>query len=166
MFLEEFYDYKNQLIGDLMTKESIVTLINENVPFEKAQSLIYDQVFPFEFVPETSQEGKTYICCDVDIQKSDKSGLFYYPIIYVWVFAHKSRLVLPEGGVRTDKLCCEICKAINGSRMYGAGELVMYAARRFAPMTDYQGKCLVFHAKDFNNTYDPKRPIPSNRKTG
>lgn len=166
MQLTEFFDYKDQLIGDMMTNEEIVRLINDEVKFEDAKSLIYDQVYPFEFIPETGQEGKTFICCDVDIQKSDRNGLFYYPIIYVWVFAHKSRLRLPEGGVRTDKLCSEICKAINGSRMYGLGELTLYAARRFAPMTDYQGKCLVFHAVDFNKVYDPKRPVPSNRKTG
>lgn len=165
MQLAEFYDYKNQLIGDLIQNEEIVKLINDEVPFENAKSLIYDQVFPFEFIPETGQEGKTFVCCDVDIQKADK-GLFYYPVIYVWVFSHKSRLRLPEGGVRTDKLCSEICTAINGSRDYGLGKLDLYAARRFAPITDYQGKCLIFHATDFSKFNDPKRRVPDNRKTG
>lgn len=165
MQLEEFYDYKNQLVGDMLTNEEIVKLINEEIPFSKAESLAYSQVFPYEFVPETAQEGKTFVCCDVDIQKADKET-FYYPIIYVWVFSHKSRLRLPEGGVRTDKLCSEICKAINGSRMYGLGKLDLYSVRRFALMTDYQGKCLVFHAKDFSKVFDPKRPVPTNRKTG
>lgn len=165
MQLEEFFDYKDQLIGDILTKESIVHLINEKYTIDTAPSLVYEQVFPFEFIPETAQEGKTFVCCDVDIQRSEKET-FYYPIIYVWVFSHKSRLRLPEGGVRTDKLCSEICKAINGSRMYGLGKLDLYSVRRFAPITDYQGKCLVFHAKDFSKVYDPKRPVPNNRKTG
>ena len=165
MYLEEFYDYKNQLMGDILTNETIVALINENVPFEEAETLAYTQVFPYEYLPETVEEGRTFICFDVDIQRSN-GKTFLSPVIYIWVFTHKSLLRLPEGGVRPDKLCSEICKVIDGSRMYGLGELNIYSAKRFSPMTDYQGKVLTFQATDFNRVYDPKRPVPSNRKTG
>lgn len=165
MLLDEFYDYKNKLMEDLLTSPVLVPLINEDMTVENARDLAYTQVFPFEFIPETAQEGKTYICFDVDIQSVD-GKTFLNPVLYIWVFSHKSRLRLPEGGVRTDKICSEIDGIINGSRRYGLGELNLFAVRRFAPMTDYQGKCMTFHAKDFNRVHDPKRPIPSNRKTG
>lgn len=165
MYLEEFYDYKNQLMNDLLTNETIVHLINENVPFEDAGSLMYTQVFPYEYLPETVEVGQTFICCDVDIQRVN-SKTFLVPALLIWVFTHKSLLRLPEGGVRPDKLCSEICKVIDGSRMYGLGELNIYSAKRFSPMTDYQGKVLTFQATEFNRVYDPKRPTPSNRKTG
>ena len=73
---------------------------------------------------------------------------------------------LPQGGVRTDKLCSEISKIINGSRYFGLGELELSSVKRFAPMTDFQGKVMVFNAKEFNRLHDPKKPVPSNRKTG
>ena len=163
MQLQDFYDYKERLMEDLLTNKEIVSLINEDVPLEDAKKLVYTQVFPCEYVPETAQTGLTYICCDVDIEES-YNKTYYAPIMYIWVFTHRSQLWLKEGGVRTDKLCSEICKAINGSRFYGLGELQFYAAKRFAPMTDYQGKVLVFHMKEFNRLYDPKKPTPSNRK--
>lgn len=164
MQLEDFYDYKNRLMEDILTNEKIVPLINEDYTVDNAVGLAYTQVFPYEFVPETAQEGKTYICFDVDIQRVEFKT-FYDPVIYIWVFSHKSRLRLPDGGgVRTDKICSEICKAINGSKMYGLGDLDLYSVRRFAPMTDYQGKCITFHAREFNRVYDPKRPVPVNRK--
>jgi len=165
MYLEEFYDYKNQLMGDLLTNEKIVHLINEDVPFDQAATLMYTQVFPYEYLPETVEYGQTFICCDVDIQRV-MNKTFLSPTLLIWVFTHKSKLRLPEGGVRPDMLCSEICKAIDGSRMYGLGELNIYSAKRFSPMTDYQGKVLTFQATDFNRVYDPKRPTPSNRKTG
>jgi len=63
------------------------------------------------------------VCFDVDIQRS-YNKTFYKPVLYIWVFAHRSNLRLPDGGgVRTDKLCSEICKKINGSRYYGLGQL-------------------------------------------
>ena len=73
---------------------------------------------------------------------------------------------LPKGGVRVDRLCSEIAKAVNGSRYYGLGEMDLYAVKRFAPVTDYQGKVMTFQAKDFNRVSPTGKPVPSNRKTG
>lgn len=165
MQLQEFFDYKNQLMEDLLTNSEIVRLVNDTVTLENAEALAYTQVFPCEYVPDTVEHGATYICFDVDILES-VNKTYLLPTLYVWVFTHKSLLRLPEGGVRTDKLCSEICNAINGSRMYGLGELNLYSVKRFAPMTDYQGKCMAFRAVDFNKQFDPNRPTPSNRKRG
>ncbi len=164
MQLEDFYDYKNQFMGDILTNEAIVRLIDDNISVEDAASLIYSQVFPYEYIDETVQEGKTFVCVDVDVQKS-QSSTYLFPIMYVWVFTHKSLLRLPNGGgVRTDRLVSEIAKAINGSRQYGLGELDLYAVKRYAPMTDFQGKVMTFYAKEFNRQYNKDKYTPSNRK--
>ena len=165
MQLEDFYDYKNQFMGDIITNEAIVRLIDDNTSIEDAASLIYSQVFPYEYIDETVQEGKTFVCVDVDVQKSQQGSTYLFPIIYVWVFTHKSLLRLPNGGgVRTDRLVSEIAKAINGSRQYGLGELDLYAVKRYAPMTDFQGKVMTFYAKEFNRQYNKDKYTPSNRK--
>lgn len=165
MYLNEFFDYKNQLMEDLLTNKEVVSLINEDIDFDDAGSLMYTQVFPYEYIPETVEHGHTFVCSDVDIQ-SLGTKTYYSPTLYVWVFTHKSKLRLPEGGVRTDKLCHEITKMLSGSRYYGLGELDLYAVKRFAPMTDFQGKVLIFHAQDFNRLSPTGKPIPANRKTG
>lgn len=166
MQLQDFFDYKNKLMEDLLTNETIVNLIDEDARFEDAKSLAYNNVFPYEFVPETVQDGKTFICFDVDIQRVPNKT-FLYPTLFVWVFTHKSLLRLPNGGgVRTDRLCHEICKQINGSREYGLGELNLYSVKRFAPMTDFQGKVITFEMKEFNKQYDGNKYTPANRKDG
>lgn len=163
MLLQDFFDYKNKLMEDLLTNESIVSLVNSEVSMEDAANLAYTQIFPCEYVPETIQNGWTYICFDVDIQSvSDKT--FLTAALYIWVFTHRSNLRLPEGGVRTDKLCSEICKTINGSRYYGLGELNLYAVKRFAPITDYQGKVMTFYAREFNRQFNGAKSTPANRK--
>lgn len=164
MQLQEFFDYKNQLMEDLLTNECIIRLLDERIELRDAERLAYENVFPCEYVPETVDDGRTYICFDVDIQKS-VNKTYLLPTLYVWVFAHRSRLRLPNGGgIRTDKLCSEICTAINGSRKYGLGELDLYSVKRFAPMTDYQGKVMTFYAADYNRFNDPRKETPSNRK--
>lgn len=164
--LDEFFDYKNKLMEDLLTNESIVKLINEEVSLENSKVLRYTQVFPAEYVPDTVENGRTYVCFDVDIQKP-VGKTYILPTIYIWVFTHRSKLFMPNGGgVRTDKLCSKIADVINGSRSYGLGELDLYSVKRFAPMTDFQGKVMTFCAKDFNRLHNPTKPTPSNRKKG
>lgn len=166
MQLNELFDYKNRLMEDVLTNEEIVKLLcNKDETPGDAISFAYTKVFPYENVPATVEYANTYICFDVDIQKSLNKTLLL-PVIYVWVFTHNSLLRLPEGGVRTDKLASEIAKALNGSRFYGLGELDLYAVKRFAPMTDYQGKVLTFHTKEFNRPAPNTKPVPSNRKLG
>ena len=165
MYLDEFFNYKNQLMEDLLTEPNIVKLINENVPIEDAGSLMYTQVFPYEYVPETVEHGLTFVCSDVDIA-STANKTYYSPTLYVWLFTHKSLLRLPEGGVRTDKLAHEIAKKLSGSRFYGLGELDLRSVKRFAPMMDYQGKVLIFDATDFHRLSPTGKPIPGNRKKG
>lgn len=166
MLLGEFFEYKNQLIGDMLTNPEIVKLVSDDISLvETPERLVYKQIFPFEYVPELVDNGKTFICCDVDIG-SVTSKTFLEPVLYIWVFAHKSKLELPNGGVRTDQLCAEIAKTINGSRFYGLGELELRAAPRFTPIADYQGRELVFQARDFNRISPNKKSVPTNRKRG
>lgn len=160
--LDELFDYKNQLMGDLLTNPDIVRLIAEDSDI-RPERLMYSQIFPYEFVPDVTESAKTFVCCEVDIKEViDKTYLT--PVIYIWVFTHKSKVRLPEGGVRTDKLTSEITKAINGSRMYGLGELNLFSAKRFSPITDYQGRVLTFYARDFNRLNPTGKPVPANRK--
>lgn len=164
MQLEDIFDYKNQLMKEILTNKTIVHLINEEVPLEQADKLAYTQVFPAEFIPETLHDGSTIIMFDVDLQYVPNKT-FLIPILRVWVLAHRSRLRLPDGGgVRTDRICSEICKVINGSRYYGLGELRLSGMQRSAPVTDYNGKCMTFTMKEFNRQHNPKQAIPSNRK--
>ena len=165
MQLQEFFDYKNQLMEDLLTNETILKLLDDDYEItDTPESLMYTQVFPYEYIPETIEHGQTFICCDVDVQRA-QNKTFLTPVFYIWEFTHKSKLRLPNGGgVRTDKLASEIAKAINGSRMYGLGELNFYSAKRFAPIMDYQGKVLTFRAVDFNRPSPTGKSVPSNRK--
>ena len=165
MYLDEFFAYKNQLAEDLLTEENIVRLLDDDATATDGERLMYTQVFPYEFVPETVEHGRTFICCDVDITRVENKT-FLSPVLYVWIFTHKSLLRLPEGGVRIDRLAHEIAKKIDGSRNYGLGVLNLYSVKRFAPMMDYQGKVLVFHARDFNTLAPTGKSIPANRKMG
>lgn len=163
MLLDEFFDYKNKLMEILCSNKEIVKLVtdSESAPVPNF-SLAYSQIFPYEFVPETVDDGRTFICFDVDIAEVAEKP-FYLPAVYVWVFTHKSKLRLSQGGVRIDQLAVEINKELNGSRLFGLGELDLKSVGRFVPINDYQGRVLTYSAVDFNRVAPSKRP-PANRK--
>lgn len=164
--LDELFDYKNQLMDDLLTNTDIVKLMSDDGKTEAApETLMYTQVFPYEFVPDVTEHGQTFICCEVDI-KEVLNKTYLVPALYIWVFTHKSKVRLPGGGVRTDKLSSIITSIINGSRMYGLGELNLQSAKRFSPITNYQGRILTFYAKDFNRLAPSDKKVPANRKRG
>lgn len=164
MNLQEFFDYKNRLMEDLVTSNEIMQLVDDEGNYKDDYSqLAYKQLFPYEYLPETADSGFTYICFDVDVQKYyDKT--FLMPVLYIWVFSHRSRLRVPGEGIRPDMICAKICEKINGSLYYGLGELELYSVKRFAPMTDYQGKYMTFYAKDFSRVFKGNKSIPVNRK--
>lgn len=175
MYLEEFANYKNQLMDDLLGNNEIVRLLDDKYELgsiDHAGELLLTQIFPYEYLPETVEHGKTFICFDVDISRmSDRreapsNKMVYSPVLYIWVFTHKSLLWLPDGGVRTDKLATEIVKTVNGSHYYGMGSIELYSVKRFAPAMDYQGKVLTFDATDWNHTRPNNRMWPSNRRVG
>lgn len=164
--LDELFDYKNQLMDDMLTNEQIMRLLSDDgETLASPETLMYSQVFPYEYVPDVVEHGQTFICCEVDI-KDTVNKTFLVPVLYIWVFTHKSKVRLPGGGVRTDKLSSEITKIINGSRMYGLGELNLQSAKRFSPIGGYQGRILTFYTKDFNRLSPSDKKVPANRKHG
>ena len=98
MNLEELYDYKNRLMADICKNGDIVRLVTGNpeaaVP---NHALPYTQIYPYEMVPETVSVAKTFICFDVDIPDVQNKTILT-PVIYLWVFTHKSRLRADGGG--------------------------------------------------------------------
>ena len=163
MELYELYDYKNLLMEDLCSNERIVKLVTGN---DEAQvpnhGLPYTQIFPYEYVPETIDESKTFICYDVDVL-SVPNKTFLIPVLYVWVFTHKSRMRENGGGVLIDDLSIEVSKMLNGNRNYGLGELDLDSVRRFTPIAGFLGRALTFYAKDFNR--NGSKPAPATRRS-
>ena len=165
MNLKDFFDYKNQLMKDLCTNASVVRLItgdpNTPVPYKE---LAYKNIFPYQYVPDTVDDGKTLICYDVDVLKVP-NRTYYTLALYIWIFTHKSNARLSEGGGLLDSLASEIDSMLNGNRLYGLGELKLNAADRFFPTKDYLGRELIYGAWDFNRPSGSK-PKPSNRTRG
>lgn len=165
MQLEELFDYKNKIMKELCTNEKIFKLIIDNDNnVNPNYSLAYKHIFPYEYIPETVDDAQTFICFDVDITEV-QNKTFYMPVLYFWIFTHKSKMRLKEGGIRIDTLCSEIDCVFNGNRNFGLGEMNLHSVERFSPILDYQGRVLTYYAKDFNRPRPTYKNPPHNRKS-
>lgn len=165
MELAEFFDYKNLLMKELCCDKDIVYLLTGNEDARVPNhGLPYTQIFPYQHVPDTVSEAKSFICFDVDIVDVP-NRTYYLPAIYVWVFTHKDMMRADDGRIIIDQLAVEINQILNGSRLYGLGELALKNVRRFTPIDDYQGRVLTFTTTDFNRQSGSKQR-PANRKIG
>lgn len=163
MLLNELFDYKSEIIRILCNNKDIVRLLmDEKEPVVLNYDLAYEQIFPYEYIPDTVDEATTFICFDVDITNLvDK--IYYNPVLYVWAFTYKLKLRLDDGGIRIDRLAMEINKELSGNRNFGLGELELRSVTSFSPIKDYQGRQMVYTATDFNRPGVSKKP-PANRK--
>ena len=163
--LDEIFDYKNQIMEDLLTNPGIVSLITDDPHLRQhPERLVYTQIYPWERVPDTTEDATVYICCEVDVRKIPNKT-YMLPTIYVWVIVHDSLLRLPNGGgVRYDKLSSEIVKTLNGSRKYGLGELDLSGVKKISPIDHYQGRTLTFDTFEFNRQSPTGKEVPSKRR--
>lgn len=162
MELREFYIYKNKLMEDLCTDSDIVSLLTGDADhILPATDLIYKQMFPYEYIPDTEDKAHSFICFDVDIAKVDAT--LYTPVLYIWVFCHRSSLRIPGGGVRPDELAAAVNKKINGSWKYGLGTLDLDSATRFSPAQDFLGRVLTYETRDWYKGKSYKHPVPDKR---
>lgn len=165
MHLEELFDYKNKLMEDLCKNPRIVQMVTgDETPLLPAHDLAYARFFPYEHIPKTASEAGVYICFEVTARKVPNKT-FYYPVIYIWIAAHESKMRPEWGGVLTDQIAIEIDRMLNGNREYGQGELELSAVDTFVPTTDYLGRSLAYATRDFNRG-NGRHPIPENRKRG
>lgn len=165
MLLDDLYDYKNQLMRDLCENEEIVRLVTKSSDAPVPNyDLPYRQIFPYEYIPETVDDAKSFICFDVDVTYVPNKTI-YIPAIYVWVFTHTSNLRMPDGsGIRIDRLASAVDHVLNGSRIYGMGELELNTVTRFAPIQNYIGRVLAYTAREWNRTAANRKATPRNRK--
>lgn len=168
MNLREIFSYKNKMSKLFSSDKEMVQLITDYEDVElPAKDLAYTHLFPYEFVPDTSDEARTFVCFDVDMEyvyeKTNKT--FYYPIIYVWIVVHKSKLRLKEGGVRLDGIANRVDELLNGNRFFGIGTLELHTVERWRPNRDYLGRTLVYHTREWNRggAGAPIQKVPSNR---
>jgi len=126
--LSEITTYKNTILTKLISNENIVKALGNNVanfldvPFTaNPRTLLFENIFPYAFVPDTQEDQQSYIT----IMFKFKKGKHYYKVgsIGFYVFSHKDILKTNYPWLRTDYIINQIDEIFNESKELGIGEL-------------------------------------------
>lgn len=120
----EVGDCKLTMIRKLITDEDVVKLIDAPADeVEYPDDLIYNRIFPYNRVPDTEQEVKTYITLMVNVTSVPvRNDMTRNVSIIARIYSHKDLMRVPgQNSDRIDLLAANVEKLLNGSYDFGIG---------------------------------------------
>ena len=151
--LEEFTTYKQTLMKAICTSDSIIDLVklDTDKPEVTGKDLRYVRIFPYNYVPLTTENATTFICFTVTAPVV-KNDMITELCLTIYVFTHQD-IMRTDKGIRTDLLVSEIDKLLNGSLEYGLGKVSLKGCDVMqVPVRGYSGLYSIYSVKDFNRS--------------
>lgn len=126
--LKEIGAYKNKILELLINDDDIVKALGNNednyrevASISDPHDLLFNNIFPYCFVPENQEDQKTYIT----VVFRFKGGKYYFKMnsIGFYVFAHNDLLKTKYPEMRTDYIINQIDEIFHETQELGLGKL-------------------------------------------
>lgn len=147
--------YKNKLISSIVNSPDLIYLVNdayvEDGEFvDEATNLVYKQIFPFNYIPDTQTETLPYVLMRVN--GLGVSGKIYNKAeVYIRVISHQDIMIVKNAnGTRIDLMGEIIEDLFNGRDDFGFGEMELKYNVEIDINSTYRGRELKFLVEDFN----------------
>ena len=149
--LDELQVYKTAILESLLKSPEIINLISGKAnEISNADQLLYINIFPWDYTPESSADPKTYLSFEIDVTSVANSMKEMQITFYL--ITHQS-LMKMENGTRLDNLSNALCGLFHGVSGFGIGKLEWNPEEPFIhePLQNQLYKrTLRFLTKDFN----------------
>lgn len=148
--------YKRKLISSIVNSPELISLIDDKFVIDGEcvdvdDGLVYKQIFPFYYVPETQTEQLAYIMLKVN-GLGVRNKIYTKADVYVCVAAHQGIMRVPGGdGPRIDMMSEIIEELFNGRDDFGFGEMELVSNYEDSINTTIRCRILKFVVEDFNS---------------
>lgn len=141
-------EYKQTAISAIVNNRNIVEAIDKNY-LGNGDGLIYRNIFPYVYVPDTEEEAKCYILVTVDMPKvwNDNSYLFQQVLVCFYILCHQKLMKTDYGGTRIDYIADNLEEIFNQSTDFGFGEMELIANTEQVPDPNHRMRVLQFQTK-------------------
>ena len=168
MNLSEFRQYRSLIMQKVCENSKIVDLLtNTDGSTATAADLIKTHVYPFEFIPGTTEEGKSYISMLFSVPMVDNgmTSLTCYLKVYVVTYAELAWAKDDNGvaALRYDLIAEELDKVLNGLIDTGFKITLMSRKDGYQPMHHWHGTALTYEVQAWNR---PKQSHRTERTDG
>lgn len=162
MNLKQFREYRSLIMRKICEDQTIVDLLtNTENSAATPDELVKKHIYPFEFIPGTTEEGKSYVSMLFSVPMVDNgmTSLTCYLKIYVVTYAELAWAKDENGmsALRYDLIAEEIDKTLNG--LIDTGFKIELMARKdgYQPMHNWHGTAITYEVQAWN------RPKQSHR---
>lgn len=145
---QEIINYKTTAISAIVNTPEIVRAIDPNY-IGNGEGLIYKNIFPYGYIPETVEEAKCYILITVDMPHvwSESSYLFRKVVVSFYIVCHQRLMQTDYGGTRIDYIAEELEKLFGGSSDFGFGEMELISSTEENPDFEHRARVMQFQTK-------------------
>lgn len=145
--------YKRKLITSIVNSPDLITLINDDYVEDgecvSADDLIYQQIFPYYYIPDTITEEKAYVIMKVN-GLGIKNKIYNKAEVYICVVSHQGYMQAKGGGTRIDLMGEVVEELFNGRDDFGFGEMELISNIESEVNTTHRCRILRFMVEDFN----------------
>ena len=146
---------KNEIMTRLASDENIAKaliynesdFLNQPTPSD-ITTLLYTQIFPYQKVPKTQDEPKTFISMKFGYKPN--GAFFKVSAIYFYVITHISLIRTDHDVLRYDYLINHIDMLFNSQRGVGIGKLPFHAMDDFQVNENWLGAYIGYKSTEFN----------------
>lgn len=148
----EVTNFRSKIMEILCSDEEIVNLIkDETLSRVPDRSLIYKNIFPFAYNPDTVKDTDTFICFRVYIPESREFSKTVRDLkIVFYVFSNQNKIRTSQGGLRPDLIIERIDSLFNGKLNIGIGRIEFVSMDDINPSPNFHGAAVEYHVHDFN----------------
>lgn len=146
--------YKKKLISSIVNSPELISLIDNQYivddECENADDLIYKQIFPYYYIPETQTKALAYILMRVNCYGIPNS-IYKKADVYIYVVSHQDIMYVKNGGgTRIDLMGEVVEKLFNGRDDFGFGEMELISNLEDNINNTHRCRILQFSVEDFN----------------
>ena len=164
MNLEEIGTFKNKVVSKLINDDNVLNVLLGDIDkVEDPETALLGKdgsgkggcVFKFEYVPDTQENSKTFLCVEVVPNETDGDTITNMTI---YVFAYCSKNLMQTyhragtAGTRIDILVSDVDKILNGNSEFGIGPLEWAGSSIYKPAQWYYGRMLVYQVGTFRRS--------------
>ena len=147
--------YKKKLISSIDNSPDLIALVNSdyidsNGECVNSDELIYEQIFPYYYFPETQTDVRSYVIMKVN-GLGINNKIYNKAEVFICVISHQGCMKVKNGGGSRIDLMSEIVEELfNGRDDFGFGEMELTSNIESEINTTHRCRVLRFIVEDFN----------------
>lgn len=147
--LKEITEYRKMIMKTLCSDEEVVRLITDKSDLSVPnRELMYSQIYPYAYTPDTTKEVSTYICFRITVPEVMNKTYKKMNVTF-YIFTHQS-LMRTQDGLRPDLIGEALERLFNGSLDLGLGRVQLEGMDDISPTTGYHGIAVEYAVMEYN----------------